>query len=333
MTRAMLLSAGLGTRLGILGEQRPKPLLPVCDIPILRYGIANLAGHGITDVVINLHHRGDLIEREIGDGAELGVAVHYIEEPVILGTGGGLKNALALLDPDGADEPFVSMNGKLIFDLDVSAVLEAYAARPGALGMMVVRRVPDAQKWGAVAVDTSGPPRVTDILGGEGEHMFCGVHVTRPSVMARLPDGEACSIRQGYLPWIREGAEVAAFEVDPDRYFCEHSTPARYLDGNLALLGGVELRHPPGLTTGIAPNAHIDPTAQLHHPIKIGDGAHVGAGAIVGPAAVVGAHAIVEPGAELIETVVWATSRASGKHRRAVITPRGVVDAGSDDAP
>ena len=325
MTRAMLLSAGLSTRLGPLGEQRPKPLLPVCDIPILRYGLATLAGGGVTDVVINLHHRGDLIEREIGDGSDLGIAVHYIEEPEILGTGGGLKNALHLLDPDGDDRPFVSMNGKLIVDLDVAALLEAYAARPDALGMMVVRRVPDAVDWGAVAVDLSGPPRVTDILG-QGEHMFCGVHVTRPSVMARLPDGESCSIRQGYLPWIREGAEVAAFEIDPDLYFCEHSTPARYLDGNLALLGGIPLRHRPGPATGISASAHIDSTAELRHPVKIGEGAHVGAGAIIGPSTVVGAHAIVEAGAELIESVVWSGSRAAGKHRRAVITPGGVVD-------
>lgn len=326
MTRAMLLSAGLSTRLGALGDQRPKPLLPVCDIPILRYGIANLAACSITELVINLHHRGDLIERELGDGSGLGVSIRYVEEPAILGTGGGLKNALHLLDPDGADEPFVSLNGKLIFDLDATAVVDAYEQRPGALGMMVVRPVPDALEWGAVAVDTSGPPRVTDILG-QGGHMFCGVHVTRPSVMARLPDGEACSIRQGYLPWLRDGGEVAAYEVDPSRYFCEHSTPARYLEGNLALLGGVELAHPPGELRGIAPTAHIHSTAELRHPVKIGDGAHVGAGAVIGPSAVIGSHAIVESGARLTETVVWPGARARGEHRRAVITPQAVVPA------
>jgi NDP-sugar pyrophosphorylase family protein len=326
MTRAMLLSAGMSTRLGALGDQRPKPLLPVCDIPILRYGIANLAAHSITDLVINLHHRGGLIERELGDGSELGVSIQYIEEPTILGTGGGLKNALALLDPDGVDEPFISLNGKLIFDLDLGALVDAYAGRPDALGMMVVRPVADALDWGAVAVDTSGPPRVTDILG-EGGHMFCGVHITRPSVMARLPDGEACSIRQGYLPWLRDGAEVAAFEVDPARYFCEHSTPDRYLDGNLALLGGAALANPPGRLRGVAPTAHIHSTATIRHPVKIGDGAHIGADSIVGPSAVVGEHAIVEAGASLVESVVWPRARVRGQHRRAIITPRAAVDA------
>lgn len=325
MTRAMLLSAGLGTRLEALGEQRPKPLLPVCDVPIIRYGIANLVGHGITELVINLHHHGDQIERALGDGEKFGVRIHYIREDPILGTGGGLKNALHLLDPDDEDAPFVSLNGKLIFDLDIDALLDAFRSDPGVLGMMVVRPVPDALDWGAVNVDTidGGRLRVRDVLGA-GEHMFCGVHVTRPSVMRRLPDGEACSIRQGYLPWLQSGGQVAAFEVDPARYFCEHSTPSRYLDGNLALLGGVALRHPPSRLVGIDASAHIDSTAVIVHPVRVGAMAHVGPEARIGPGAVIGAHAIVEAGASLSESVVWAGGRARGDLVRSVVTPGGV---------
>ena len=191
MTRAMLLCAGYGTRLGALSDQRPKPMLPVCDLPIVRFGIAQLVAHGIADIVINVHHRGDVIERELGDGAAFGARIRYSYEDVILGTGGGLKRALPLLDPDGTDAPFVSMNGKLIFDVDLGALLAAYARDPDALGMMVVRRVPDAVAWGAVDVRPDGDHlRVRDVLA-DGQHMFCGVHVTRPSVVARLPDAEA----------------------------------------------------------------------------------------------------------------------------------------------
>ncbi|MBT8494608.1 MAG: nucleotidyltransferase family protein, partial [Deltaproteobacteria bacterium] len=170
MTRAMLLCAGLSTRLGDLGQKRPKPLLPVCDIPILRYGIANLVAHGIRDIVINLHHRGELIQDEIGDGGDMGARIQYSMEDEILGTGGGLKKAADLLD-EGGDQPFITANGKLIFDLDFTALLEAFAADPDVLGTMVVRPVPDALEWGAVNVDTSGPLRVRNILG-EGRHMF-----------------------------------------------------------------------------------------------------------------------------------------------------------------
>lgn len=302
--RAMILCAGRATRLGKLGAERGKPMLPVCGMPILTYGIANLVGHGITDLVINTHHRGDVIEREIGDGRRLGARIRYSHEPELLGTGGGLKHALALLDPDGRDEPFVSVNGKLIFDLDFTALAAAYRATD-CLGIMVVRRVPDAKAWGAVDVRDG---QVRDILG-EGDYMFCGVHVTRPSVMARLPDGESDSIRQGYLPWLRAGEPVRAYE-HVHGYFAEHSTPDRYLDSNWSLLAGQELRHPPGRTTGVDPTARIHPAATLVEPVKIGAAAQIGP-VTVGPYAVVGDGARVTR--DLAHAIVWAGATADAR--------------------
>ncbi len=320
----MLLCAGLGTRLGPLSDDRPKPMLPVCDVPIVRYGIAQLVAHGIRDLVINVHHRGDVIEGELGDGAALGARIRYSPEDVILGTGGGLKHALALLDPDGADQPFVSMNGKLIFDVDLTALLAAYADDPGVLGTMVVQRVPDAVAWGAVDVDLGGRrPRILDILG-QGQHMFCGVHITRPSVVARLPDGEACMIRQGYLPWLRAGAPVAAFAHEGG-YFAEHSTPARYLESNWALLGGHVLRHPPGPLHGVDPTAAVAADAVVRGPVRIAAGATVGAGAVVGPFVVVGAGATVAPGAVLDHVVVWPGAEVAGHVAHAIVTTRATV--------
>lgn len=306
----MILCAGLGTRLGKLGAERPKPMLPVCGTPILRYGVANLVGHGVRDLVINTHHLGDLIRAELGDGSRLGARIQYTHEPQLLGTGGGLKHALALLDPAGRDEPFLSINGKLIFDLDVTALAAAFAAAgPDTLGMMVVRRVPDAVAWGALDVrpDARGL-RIHDILG-TGDHMFCGAHVTRPSVMARLPDGECDSIRQGYLPWLRAGERVAAYE-HADGYFAEHSTPERYLQSNWDLLdgGAGALRYPPTQLGGVDPTARIHPSATLVAPLHVGAGAEIGAGLTVGPYAVVGAGAHVTR--SLAHCVVWAGATA-----------------------
>jgi mannose-1-phosphate guanylyltransferase len=304
----MLLCAGLSTRLGALGAERPKPMLPVCGIPILAYGIANLVAHGVRDIVINTHHRSDVIEREIGDGRHLGARIQYIHEAQILGTGGGLKHALHLLDPDGTDEPFISHNGKLIFDVDLTALAAAYRAAPaGTLGMMVVQAVPNAKEWGAVNVvhDAHGG-YITDILGAGG-HMFCGVHITRPSVMRRLPDGESDSIRQGYLPWLRAGERVAAYE-HTGGYFAEHSTPERYVESNRALLSGTVLRHPPGRLVGIDPTARIHPEAKILEPVKIGAGARIGA-VTVGPFAVIGDGAVVE--AAVANAVVWSGARVA----------------------
>ena len=327
MTRAMLLCAGLGTRLGKLSDERPKPMLPVMDLPILRYGIANLVGHGVTDIVINTHHRGDVIEAEIGDGSAFGARVQYSHEPELLGTGGGLKKALPLLDPGGTDEPFFSLNGKLIFDVDLTALLAAYRADPGILGMMVVRRVPDALDWGAVDVrpDGAGHLRVHDVLG-QGSHMFCGVHVTRPSVVARLPDGDACMIRQGYLPWLRAGAPLAAFEQNTG-YFAEHSTLERYLASNLSILSGsVRLSYPPRPDTGHFFGVFEKPEdAEVIEPVFVGEGARIEAGAVVGPEVVIGRGAVVAAGARIRRSVVWAGARVEGEVNDAIVTVHGTV--------
>jgi mannose-1-phosphate guanylyltransferase len=305
--RAMLLCAGLSTRLGKLGAECPKPLLPVCGIPILHYGITNLVAHGVRDLVVNTHHRADLIREALGDGSRFGARIQYSHEPAILGTGGGLKHALPLLDPDSRDEPFISINGKLIFDLDVTALLDAYHRAGDIRGMMVVQRVPDAKQWGAVDVrfDERGP-FVVNVLG-DGEHMFCGVHVTRPSVMARLPDGESDSIRQGYLPWMHAGERVAAYE-HTGGYFAEHSTPERYIESSWALMAGARLRHPPGTATGIDPSAQVDRTATIVGPVKICAGAVVAPGITVGPNVVIGARARVSRSLE--QTIVWADAIA-----------------------
>jgi NDP-sugar pyrophosphorylase family protein len=283
-------------------------MLPVCGIPILRYGIANLVAHGVKDLVINTHHRGDVIQRAIGDGSALGARVQYSHEPAILGTGGGLKHALPLLDPDGRDEPFFSVNGKLIFDLDFTAVMEAFRRAGDILGMMVVRRVPDAKSWGAVdvRVDERGP-HVVNVLG-DGEHMFCGVHVTRPSVMRRLPDGESDSIRQGYLPWMHAGGRVAAYEHERG-YFAEHSTPERYVESSWALLSDATVRNPPGPLRGVDPTATVDPRATIVEPVRICAGAVISGPVTVGPFAVVGEGARVER--DITRTIVWANATAN----------------------
>ena len=337
MTRAILLCAGYGTRLGSLSDACPKPMLPVCDIPVLRYGIALLRGHGICDIAINLHHHGDQIHSEIGDGSDLGVRIHYFREARLLGTGGGIKNALPALDR-GDDQPILSLNGKLIFDLDIAALLSAYQRADNALGMMVVRKVPDALSWGAVDVssnrndDRDGDrdvPRVRDILG-QGQYMFCGVHVTRPSVVRRLPEGETCMIRQGYLPWLRGGETVAAFIADCRAYFAEHSTPARYLQSNVDLLQGAPLAHPPGPTAGIESTAQVSPGAVIRTPVRIGHRAIIASDAIIGPNVVVGHDAVVAPGTRVERAVIWPHARAEGQLSSCIVTPSGVTGIDRD---
>jgi mannose-1-phosphate guanylyltransferase len=299
LTRAMILAAGLGTRLGTLSDERPKPMLPVVDVPLIRYAVALLRGHGVREIVVNLHHRGDLIETNLGDGARLGVDIVYSREEHILGTGGGIRRALPYL----GDEPFLVINGKLVIDLDLEEVLARHRAA-GAAATLVVRRDPDARRWGAIDAPLEGGP-LRGLLG-EGELMFTGVQVLDPELVRKLPDDDAphCIVREGYVPWLAEGAPIHAHVMDG--YFMEHSTPERYLEGNINVLRGrAALRYPPGPLVGVDPAADVHAEAELVPPVRIGAGARVGAYAIVGPDVVVGAHATVVAGVRVARSVLW----------------------------
>lgn len=323
MTRAIILAAGFGTRLGTLSDERPKPLLPVCDVPLIRYAVALLVGHGVTEIAVNLHHRGDLIEAELGTGADLGAQIRYSREEVILGTGGGLRRMGDWLTEGG--QPFLVVNGKILIDVDLAALLERHA-RDGAAATMVLRDAADADKWGAIHVDDAG--RVTGILdqGAPASFacMFTGVHVISPRLLDRLPEhGASDSIRQAYIPALLDGERISA--VRYGGYFHEHSTPARYLEGNInALRGRARLRFPPGELTGVDPTAVVEEGAILLPPYRIGPGARVGARATVGPDAVVGRRAVVTEGARVTRAVLWPDTRADGEVAGAIVTPRGV---------
>src|ERR1051326_4481452 len=113
--RAMILAAGLGTRLRPLTDTIPKPLLPIADRPLIIWNLLLLRQHGIHEILINLHHLGHLIEKELGDGSQFGMKIVYSHEPRILGTGGGLKQAESWLGQD----VFLVLNGDTLLDLNI----------------------------------------------------------------------------------------------------------------------------------------------------------------------------------------------------------------------
>src|SRR5678816_1931641 len=120
--RAIVLSAGYGTRLWPLTEDRTKPAIPILGKPLVGFVAEYLAQHGCKDIVVNLHHRPESVKAALGDGSKFGVTLRYVEEPVILGTTGALDNARAFL----GNETFVVINGKIITDIDLNKALETH---------------------------------------------------------------------------------------------------------------------------------------------------------------------------------------------------------------
>ena len=321
--RAMIMAAGFGTRLGELSDQRPKPMLPVCGAPLIRWAALWLRSQGIREIVINLHHRGEQIEAELGDGSALGLAIAYSREAEILGTGGGLRNARALLD-DGKGTPIVAMNGKVILDLELAQVLALHEAHD-AEATMVLRADPEAERWGSLRTDSAG--RVTHLLGKPGPGgqaggpalMFTGVQVLAPRFLDRIPrEGQQCVVRTAYSELHAEGGAYCGFMTD--EYWWEHSTVERYLQGVANVIEGrARVSYAPGLVRGIDASAEIDPTATVDPAVWIGPRVKVGAGAWIGPRVMLGAGVIVEPGRRLQDAIVWDGVRVTRDLERVVL--------------
>jgi NDP-sugar pyrophosphorylase family protein len=224
--KAMILAAGFGTRLRPLTDRLPKALLPVAGIPLIEWNLRLLRRHGISDVVINLHHLGTRIEQHLGDGTRFGLRLSYSREPIILGTGGGIKQ----VEPFFGGEPFLVLNGDTLLEVDLDALVRFHRER-GALATMVVRADPDPDRWGAVEVDEGqGVVRI----GGRGrkepipaeKRMFAGVHVMHPGLLVSVPCGRESSIIDAYVRELENGAVIAAFEMTG--YWSDVGTPERY---------------------------------------------------------------------------------------------------------
>jgi len=325
----MLLAAGRSTRLGALGLALPKPLVPICGYPAIRFGLHAAARAGATRAVVNVFHRGDLVQAALGDGRALGLAIAYSVEEELLGTGGGLARARALFAPG----PVLVMNAKVVADLDLAALVAVHGAGD-AVATMLLRDDPEPQRWGAIGVDAGG--RVVSILDAHSPRppegpvtlrMFTGVHLLAPALLDRLQPVFCDVIRDAYLPALLAGETIRA--VTLGGYFAEHSTPERYLAGNLALLRDPGLlRDPPGPLVGVDQAAEIATSAQIISPVRIEADAVIATGATVGPDVVVGSGARIAAGAQVRRAVIWsgATVGAGIDLRDAIATPTQIVE-------
>jgi NDP-sugar pyrophosphorylase family protein len=211
--RAVVLAAGLGTRLRPLTDTTPKALLEIGGRPMIEYPLRMLLRAGVTEVVVNLHHLGGQVRAALGDGTRYGMRILYSAEDPILDTGGAIARVRPLL----GDEPFAVVNCDALIDPDLPATW-ALHERERALATLVVREDPEAERYGALDLDGSG--RVKRFLG-QPEHvtgslkrlMFCGVHLVSPQIFAQMPARAVFSItRDVYAPLVRRGEPIFGFE-------------------------------------------------------------------------------------------------------------------------
>jgi NDP-sugar pyrophosphorylase family protein len=264
-TGALVLTAGLGTRLRPLTADRAKPALPVAGQSLVERIVASLAKGGVDRILLNLHYRPDTITRIVGDGSALGVSVRYSWEVPLLGSGGGPRRAFALVP----DDRLWLVNGDTLSDVDLTAMAAEHAASDSLVTMAVIPN-PAPQRYGGVVVTAEGNVAAFVPRGAAASTWhFVGVQIAERQAFASLTDGvPASSVGPLYESLIasRSGA-VRAFRSHA--HFADIGTPRDYLDTCLALAGKTAV-------TGA--RVHVDPSATLDACV-LWDDVRVGRGA------------------------------------------------------
>lgn len=298
--KALVLAAGLGTRLRPLTLTVPKPLVPVLGRPVVEPLLEWLSAAGLTTVGINTHWLPEQLRAHLGDGGRWGVELQWRHEPVLLEGAGTLKSFEELW----AEDTVVAVNGDVVLELDLSAALAAHERSGAALTLVVspyhgplARPVAWAADGRLVGIRRHGLDDPAGVYRGE----FTGVHLVEPEVWRRhIPRGRPCNLVGDVIPrLLARGVPVACHLApglfadigDPDslaraeRLLLERR-PARYLSGAVEESFGVWCEPGARLLGSAIPPVYL------------------GRGAVVQPGACVGPHEVIPPG----QTILPATT-------------------------
>ncbi len=303
----MVMAAGLGTRLRPLTYEVPKPMVPVANRPIMEHILRLIRGHGMEQVIANLHWFPDTIRDHFGDGSELGIELTYSHEGDLLGTAGGVRNVAGYF----GSEPFVVMAADALTDIDLADLRAAHDAN-GGIATLAVKRVADVSEFGVVIAGSDSriqgfqeKPEPAEALS---DLASCMIYVLSPEIFDYFPDRLVVDFALDVFPALLD--HDVPFHVHRiDAYWNDVGSLPEYLQGNLdALEGAVETRlggtllEPSGgesaLATGdpgvggpvlAAEGCRLDPGARLDGPLVIGAGSVVGEGARV-------RHSVLLPG-------------------------------------
>lgn len=269
--RAFVMTAGIGRRLRPLTYVRAKPAVPVAGVPLISRILRLLHTQGLTEAVLNLHHRPETLAAIVGEGRDLGLTVRYSWEHPVLGSAGGPRRALPLVECD----PFLIVNGDTLTNLNLRALWEAHR-NSGALVTMALVPNPDPAKYGGVLVSDEGWVRGFCKAGhAERSYHFIGPQVAAHDAFRRVPYGEfAESVWGIYPPLIAERPHaIRAFLADAS--FLDIGTVEDYVTTTeiVAAAEGVD-PWTPGRRVRVAATAHVARTI-MWNDVSIGDGACV----------------------------------------------------------
>ena len=234
MLPALVLTAGLGTRLQPLSFVRAKGALPLGGEALARRILRWLGTAGVREAVLNLHHLPHTLTQTIGDGSDIGLQVRYSWEMPVLGSAGGPRRALPLLSDRDSRGSFLIVNGDTLTDVDLAALIADHQSS-GALVTMAVIPNSEPQKYGGIAADAEG--RFTGFVprgSPQPSFHFVGVQVAVPQAFASVPAGTPYEVRTLYAALAAtQPGSIRVFRTKAD--FLDIGTPADYLNTALVL--------------------------------------------------------------------------------------------------
>ncbi|MEI8032748.1 MAG: NDP-sugar synthase [Chlorobiaceae bacterium] len=300
--KAFVLAAGFGTRLSPLTDHTPKPLVPVCNIPCLFYTFSLLKQAGIRQIICNTHHHADAIKQFI-ESAELpGLEITFSEEPVILGTGGGLKKCEKLL----SESDFLLVNSDIITDIDFAALIGHHreSGRPGTLTLF---ESPDAQDIGHIGVEDGVVKDFRNMrrTGLQSSFIYTGTAVLSPEIFKYLKPEFSGIVDTGFTGLVDNGG-LGYYRHEG--VWMDIGTMRNYHDANLdrssviAAMSGPMMR-----SIGMAPH-QISPDAEISHESQI-EHSVIGRGCRIGPRCTIRNSVIlpgteIQPGSTVIDAVI-----------------------------
>jgi mannose-1-phosphate guanylyltransferase len=302
--RAMVLAAGLGTRLRPLTYQLTKPMVPVLDRPVMEHILDLLDRHSFSEVIANLHYFPDSIREHFGSR----IAYHY--EPELLGTAGGVRGCADFL----GDGSFLVISGDALTDLDLTAMKSRHE-QAGGIATLAVKRVPDTREYGVVLHDRDGrvtgfqeKPEPSEALSDLGN---CGIYMFRAEIFEHFPARPFVDWAQDVFPALL-AADVPFYIHELGEYWNDIGSLSELRRGTFdALRGELHLQVEgseamPGVT--VAGEGLLPPGVEIEAPVWIGEDVRLGEGVrLMGPV-VLGDGARVGDGAQLRSSIVFPGS-------------------------
>jgi mannose-1-phosphate guanylyltransferase/phosphomannomutase len=222
----MVLSAGYGSRMAELTREIPKPMLDLNGRPILEWILTHLGASGFKEVAVNLHFHPELIRAHFGGGEKMGLALAYSEEPVLLGTAGGVKKMESFLRPS---DPFLVHYGDVVTDQDFSAMLKFHREKSALATLLLHQR---AASNSIITLDQEN--RVVGFLERPGDEarraatspwVNSGVCLCHPDILDSIPAARPCDLPRDIFPRLLGGDRIFGFPLTGRR--CAIDSPER----------------------------------------------------------------------------------------------------------